>query len=259
MNQEPAPTLLWSEEKRLRLHACLTGMWAEDSWQLPSINEKGDHVQRTLCFAFAHSFLKKEFQYAVWYQWNQGTWQRYHLRGQREVLYSLRYLMIWLQEMEVSLHSFLERSLDFWEWSLRTWLVQTEQYAPRSSKRLMATTHTYKKYVTEDRRIYLFRTIYHTLLEAYDDREKMEKDVWDLQTFGVPLNLSQAGHKLNFTSLVQPWLRALVKRYLAYNLSLHSASDTQRKLTALHYFSSFLAQEAPQAQVVDLDRPVILR
>jgi len=175
------------------------------------------------------------------------------------VLYSLRYLVNWLQEMESSLRSFLERPLEFWECSLRSWLVQTEQYALRSSKRLMATTHTYKKYVTEDRRIYLFRTIYHTLVEAYDDREKTEKDVWDLQTFGVPLNLSQAGHKLNFTLIAQPWLRTLAKRYLEYNLSLHSASDTQRKLTALQHFSSFLAREAPQVGITDLDRALLLR
>ncbi len=259
MNQEPAHLLLWSEEKRLRLHACLTGMWAEDTWQLPSINEKGDPVQRTLCLAFANVSLKNEFKYAVWSQWNQGIWQRYHKRGQRAVLYSLRYLVNWLQEMESSLRSFLERPLEFWECSLRSWLVQTEQYALRSSKRLMATTHTYKKYVTEDRRIYLFRTIYHTLVEAYDDREKTEKDVWDLQTFGVPLNLSQAGHKLNFTLIGQPWLRTLAKRYLEYNLSLHSASDTQRKLTALQHFSSFLAREAPQVGITDLDRALLLR
>ncbi len=259
MNQEPDHPLLWSEEKRLRLHACLTGMWAKDTWQLKSINEKEKPVQHTLCLAFTNVSLKNEFKYAVWYQWNQGVWQRYHKRGKLAVLYSLRYLVNWLQEREFSLRSFLERPLEFWECSLRTWLVQTEQYALRSSKRLMATTHTYKKYVTEDRRIYLFRTMYHTLVEAYDDREQTEKDVWDLQTFGVSLNLSQAGHKLNFTLIGQSWLRTLAKRYLEYNLSLYSASDTQRKLTALQHFSYFLAQEAPQASVADLDRALILR
>ena|SRR5436305_9854635 len=172
----------WSEEKQRRLQACLTGMWAEDLWQVKSINEKGDHVQRTLCFPDVNASLKNEFKYAVWYQWNQGTWQRYHKRGQREVLYSLRYLGLWLQALEWKEHSFLEHSLEFWECSLRSWLVQTEQYTPRSSKRLMAATHTYKKYFTEDRRIYVFRTIYHTLMEAYDDRKPMEKDIWDLQT-----------------------------------------------------------------------------
>jgi len=203
MNQEPAHLFLWSEEKQLCLHTSLSGMWAQDSWQVESINWKDKPVHRTLCFTFPNDALKQEFKYAVWYQWTQGIWQRYHKRGQQRVLHSLRSLVAWLTDMESALPSFLKRPQEFWECALRSWLVQTSQYAPRSSKRLMAATHTYKKYLTEDRRIYVFRTIYQTLVEAYDDREKTDKDVWDLHTFGVPLNLSQAGHKLNFTLISQ--------------------------------------------------------
>jgi integrase len=123
----------------------------------------------------------------------------------------------------------------------------------------MATTHTYKRYGTEDRRIYVFRTISQTLVEASDDRGKTEKDVWDLHTFGVALHLSQAGHPLNVTRVRQPWLRARTKSYVEYVLAVHSASTAQRKLTALTHFSSFLAQQAPQAGLADLDRPLILR
>jgi integrase/recombinase XerD len=258
MNQEPAHVFLWSEEKQLRLHASLSGMWAEDSWQVESIDWKDRPVCRTLCFTFPNDALKQEFKYAVWFQWTQGTWHRYHKHGQQSVLQSLRSLVTWLADMESTLPSFLKRPLEFWECSLRSWLVQTSQYAPRSSKRLMAATHTYKRYFTEDRRIYLFRTIYQTLVETYDDREKTEKDLWDLRTFGVPLNLSQAGHKLNFMLISQAWLRALVKRYLEYVLAVHSASNAQKKFTALQHFSSFLAREAPQAGIADLDRALIL-
>jgi integrase len=259
MNQEPTHLFLWSEEKRLRLHTSLSGMWAQDTWQLESIDWKDRPVHRTLCFTFPNEALKQEFKYALWFQWTQGPWHRYHKRGQQAVLHSLRSLVTWLADMESALPSFLKRPLEFWECALRSWLVQTGQYAPRSSKRLMAATHTYKRYLTEDRRIYVFRTIYQTLVEAYDDREKTEKDVWDLLTFGVPLNLSQAGHKLNFTLISQPWLRALVKRYVEYVLAVHSASNAQRKLTALQHFSSFLARETPQAGIADLDRTLILR
>lgn len=259
MNQEPTHLFLWSEEKQLRLHTSLSGMWAQDSWLVESIDWKNRPVPRTLCFTFPNDALKQEFKYAVWFQWTQGLWHRYHKRGQQRVLHSLRYLVTWLTDMGSALPSFLKRPLEFWECALRTWLVQTGQYAPRSSKRLMAATHTYKRYPTEDRRIYVFRTIYQTLVEAYDDREYTEKDVWDLRTFGVPLNLSQAGHKLNFTLISQPWLRALVKRYLEYVVAVHSASNAQKKFTALQHFSSFLAREAPQAGLADLDRALILR
>jgi integrase len=258
MNQESAHLFLWSAEKQLRLHASLSGMWAEDSWQLEGIDWKEQPVHRTLCFTFPNDALKEEFKYAMWFQWTQGIWHGYHKRGQQAVLHSLRYLVTWLQEMGSALPSFLQRPLEFWECALRTWLVQTDQYVLRSSRRLMATTHTYKRYVTEDRRIYLFRTIYQTLVEAYDDRAPTEKDVWDLRTFGVALNLSQAGHKLNFTLISQPWLRALAKRYVEYVLAVHSASNAQRKLTALQHFSTFLAKHRPQAGIADLDRALIL-
>jgi len=216
-------------------------------------------VQRMVCCALPNDLLKHEFKYAVWSQWTQGPWQRYHNSGRRTVLYSLRDLLTWLQDMKSSLRSFLERPLEFWECSLRSWLVQTGRYAPRSSKRLMAATHTYKRYLTEDRRIYLFRTIYQTLVEATHNREQTQKAVWDLRSFGLSLKLSQAGHKLNFTLISQPWLRTLAKRYLEYVLAVHSASNAQRKLTALQHFSSFLAREAPQAGIADLDRALILR
>jgi integrase len=258
MNQESAHLFLWSAEKQLRLQASLSGMWAEDSWQLEGIDWKEQPVHRTLCFTFPNDALKEEFKYAVWFQWTQGIWHGYHKQGQQAVLHSLRYLVTWLQETGSALPSFLQRPLEFWECALRTWLVQTDQYALRSSRRLMATTHTYKRYVTEDRRIYLFRTIYQTLVEAYDDRAPTEKDVWDLRTFGVVLNLSQAGHKLNFTLISQPWLRALAKRYVEYVLAVHSASNAQRKLTALQHFSTFLAKHIPQAGIADLDRALIL-
>ena len=95
MNQESAHLFLWSAEKQLRLHASLSGMWAEDSWQLEGIDWKEQPVHRTLCFTFPNNALKEEFKYAVWFQWTQGIWHGYHKQGQQAVLHSLRYLVTW--------------------------------------------------------------------------------------------------------------------------------------------------------------------
>lgn len=62
MNQEPAHLFLWSEAKQLRLPTSLSGMWAEDTWQLESINWKEKPVHRTLCFTFPNDALKQEFK-----------------------------------------------------------------------------------------------------------------------------------------------------------------------------------------------------
>ena len=106
MNQESAHLFLWSAEKQLRLHASLSGMWAEDSWQLEGIDWKEQPVHRTLCFTFPNNALKEEFKYAVWFQWTQGIWHGYHKQGQQAVLHSLRYLVTWLQETGSALPSF---------------------------------------------------------------------------------------------------------------------------------------------------------
>jgi integrase len=151
----------------------------------------------------------------------------------------------------------LERNLDAWECSLRTWLVQQGLYAPALGKRLHA-TQTFAEYKSEDLRIRLLRVLYRTLVTAYDDRSETEKDVWDLRKLGIPFNRSQSSYTLNFLPIPQPWLRSLAKRYLKYNLAVYSASDCRFKLSVLRRFSQFLAETAPQAQLVNLDRALIL-
>jgi hypothetical protein len=117
MNQEPVDLPFWSEEKQRRLHTSLSGMWAEDTWQVESIDWKDRRVHRTLCFLFPHDALKQEITYAVWFQWTQGSWHRSHQRGLQDVLHSVRFLVTWLQDRESALSSFLKRPLEFWECS----------------------------------------------------------------------------------------------------------------------------------------------
>ena len=258
MDQQLANAFLWSEEKRARLQAQLTGMWAEDSWVLMGTNDRGNQVQHVFHVALLNSSLAIEVKYALWYQWTCRGGLKQVPRSQRRLLYQSRNLVAWLNQVAFPVHSLLERDVEFWVCSLRTWLVQTGQYAPYSAKHLSA-AQTYIDYPHEDRHIGLLRTMYHTLMEVYDDRPETEKDIWDLRTFGVLLNLSHGSHKLNFTLIAPSWLRSLAKRYLEYNLTIHSAGDCQAKLTAIKHFARFVAQAAPQAQIADIDRALILR
>jgi integrase len=123
----------------------------------------------------------------------------------------------------------------------------------------LTASQTYQEYFAEDRCVNLLRATYRLLTAAYDQRPEREKDIWDLRKLGIRLNLSQSAYKLNFTLIGQPWLRALAKGYLEYNLAIHSAAACSRKLFALRQFSLFLAQTTPQAQAADLDRALILR
>ena len=255
MNPEPVHAILWSEEKRSRLQACLTGEWAEDTWILIG-REKGKQIQHLFHFAFRSSWLVLEFKYALWYQLTHGMGRSPSSQG--KLFYQLRFLVSWLNHVAPTAHSLLERDLAFWDCSLRTWLVESGHYS-RPSKKSLQATQTYQPCVYEDRRISLFRLLYHTLAEVYDDRPETEKDIWDLRKLSIPLNLSTCLHRLNFTVLSQPWLRSLAKHYLKYNLTIHSASDCANKLSAIRQFSHFLAQEAPQTPGTNLDRALILR
>jgi integrase len=234
------------------------GQWEEDSWTLLGTTDKGEQVERVLHFPLTNPDLKIEIKYACWYYLTQGRGSGQKSNTQRKRLNGFQHLVTWLNQVTPPIRSLLERDLAFWICSLRTWLVQTGQYHPTSAKGLKS-TQTYQEYKREDRHIGLLKAVYFTLTEAYDPRQKMERDIWDLRTFGIKLNLSRAGHLLNFTSIAQPWLRELSKRYLGYNLTIFGAADTQRKLSSINIFSRFLAQEAPQAQIADINQELMLR
>lgn len=258
MNQELANAESWSEEKFARLQEQLVGEWMEDSWRLPGITGKGCQVERVLHFALSHPSLKIEMKYACWSYLTQGKGPGRHSATQLAFLSRFRHLLMWLDQGSFPIRSLLERDLSFWICSLRTWLVETGYYHPHFIKQLHS-TQMYRHYRHEDTHLGLFKTLYSLLLDAYDTRQEKEKDIWDLRTFGVELNLSLSSHLLNFTSISPPWLRVLSKRYLEYNLTIFSAGDTRRKLTAIRMFSRFLVQEAPHTQISDLDQEFILR
>lgn len=258
MNQEPANTALWSEEKAARLQAQLRGEWAADSWTLLGTTQKKGQIERTFHFTLTNPGLKMEVKYALWYFISQGKGTSYHPVNQLALLRRFRRIVAWLNQVAPPVHSLLERELKFWICSFRTWLIHSGYYS-RSPEKFLNAAQTYQQYSGEDRHIRLFKRIYSIIMEAYDTRQETEKDIWDLRKLGVDLNLSTANYILNFTSIKQPWLRELSKQCLKYNLTIHSAGDTQKKLNGIVSFSRFLAQEAPHTQIADLNQELILR
>jgi integrase len=245
----------WSEEKQQRLQALLTGEWAEDTWPM-KIKGKGVDYQRVFHFDFASCSLKLEFKYALRYQFESGQWKR---EGDlKKLYYGLQVLKDWLNQVAPTASSLLERNVEAWEWSLRSYLLQTNQLFPTHAKRLTA-SQTYVEAVSEDKRISLFRRLYRNIANAYDDRPELEKDSWDLRKLGLSLNLSQTTYLLNFTTIVQPWLRAILKEFMQYMLAVHSPGDCCTKMASLRRFSRFLAASFPEARTADIDRALVLR
>jgi hypothetical protein len=164
---EPVP---WSEEKQHRLQEFLVGMWGTDTWEL--VSQEG--VKRWMCFFPLSDPLKTELQYAAWYKFHTGEWCLEH--DQRHRCEHIMHLVDWLKRAKPDVQSFMEKPLEYWLMSLRSYLVETHAFKQERSRFLRA-TQTYAEYRNEDARISLFRHLYGIIVNAYDDRAETEKDV----------------------------------------------------------------------------------
>lgn len=255
METDTTRDAIWSEEKLQRIQAHLTGIWAEDAWPVTVLTGRTTR-QEFLRFEFASPSLTTELKYAVWTRFEND--QRKLENNQSHLYYGLQILTDWLNHIAPTTCSLLERSLESWIWSLRSYLVERKCFHPSRVKQLNA-SQTYREYTKDDKRIYLFRAFYHTIADAYDDRQEMDKDIWDMRKLGLKQNGTQSQYLLNFSSIVQPWLLSLAKQFMRYEVAIHSEGTCVSKLTALRNFSKFLVERAEVRQVQDIDRGILLK
>src|SRR5436305_12996958 len=115
MNTEP---IQWSEEKRQRLQEWLVGCWAEDTWEL--VGGKGR--KQYLHFSLTSPSLKTELKYALWYKFDSGEWNV--RKNQSSMCTRFTVLVPWLNQVAPPISSLLEKTLEYWTWSLRSYLVE---------------------------------------------------------------------------------------------------------------------------------------
>src|SRR5258708_6827302 len=204
MNAEP---LRWSDEKQKHLQEPLVGFFAPDAWTVGPPDKP--HRRCTLRFPLLSSSLKTEVKYAVWRKFEQGEW-RMDASGHYVKTVWLASIIEWLNNVAPNGQSLMERSEASWELSLRSWLIETHRLKPTTVKHVLA-KQTIVEYAKEDGSIRLFRQVYRSVAETYDDRDETEKDVGDLRTLGLAVNPTQTQHLLNFTLIPQPWPQELAK------------------------------------------------
>ncbi|HEY1348991.1 MAG TPA: hypothetical protein VGF67_05130 [Ktedonobacteraceae bacterium] len=251
MNIEPA---CWSEAKQKHLGEYLSGLFADDAWEVGAQVRRGKSYSLFLRFPLVSSPLKIEMKYAWWRKFEQGEWAL----GRKSVRdWECACICQWLNSTAPAALSFMERSLSSWELSFRSWLVEADRLRPKKTKGLLA-NQMFVAYVAEDRSIVLFRQIYQTVADAYDDRRETAKEIWDMRALKAALNQTTSAYLLNFTLLSQRWLRELAKAFMEYNLAVHSPSDCICKLTTLRTFSQFLAQFHPHIGAHEMDRNLMV-
>lgn len=248
MNSEP---IGWSVEKQQHLQDQLMGFWAEDTWLFTS--KQGKVYQ--MSFSLPAPALQAEIKYALHTKFAGGRWKT---NGNLSSMSrDVKAILQWLNQLPFMPGSFMQKPLDHWEMSLRSYLVQTGRYRRKMGRELHA-DQTYVERWEEDSCIRLLRQIYTIVAQAYDDREETEKDVWDMRKLGVTLNLTTSDYLLNFTPIAQPWLCSLAKTFIKYNLSVHSPADCLAKMQMLREFSRFLTAQHPTVDIAEINRTLIV-
>src|SRR5260370_29809 len=198
MKMEP---VRWSEEKQLQFQTQLTGIFGEDAWPMAPIKRNTRDYPCILPFKFVSSQIKIECKYAVWLQFEQRKW---HMeRDQRTLCDLMLTLAQWLNTVAPHAPSLLVHDLEYWELSLRSYLTETHQLHVYYRRHLRA-NQAYRQYVREDSCITLFRQLYRIIADTYDDRLPLEKDIWDMRTLGIAVDLTKSQNFLNFTPITQP-------------------------------------------------------
>ena len=249
MNAESA---LWSETRQQWIIEQLVGDWAEDVWTFPCAKRRPWTCH--LRFTLLSGSLKGEIKYALWQKFARGDWKS---SNAEQYVIDMRTLIPWLNQVAPTASSLLGHSLEWWELSLRSYLVATGRYREKKQWALLASQEL-KEFARTDRRMWFFRSLYRVISDAYDDRSETEKDIWDMRRMGLAINPSTSQYTLNFTKITQPWLRQLAKRYLQYNTSVNSPGDCYQKLDLLHSFSRFVAERYPLQGPIGIDRACIL-
>ena len=248
MDSEP---IWWSAEKQQHLQDQLTGFWAEDTWLFTSRQGKTYQMR----FPLAAPALRVEVKYALRTKFESGRWK---VNGNlSSMCREVKAIAEWLNQLPLLPSSFMQKPLDHWEVSLRSYLVQTCHYRRGKGKELRA-NQAYVDRWEEDSRIRLFRQIYAIVADAYDDLQETEKDIWNLSKLGLAVNPSRPEHLLNFTSIAQPWLRQLAKVFMQYNMAVRSPADCLAKLQMLREFSRFLTAESRALGIAEMNRSLIV-
>lgn len=254
----PTSSISWSEERQISLQEPLQDSFSADAWHVGSAGKQGR--PSVLDFSALQSqALKVELKYAVWCKFQRKEWAL-EGKGHHKNRQCLRTIITWLNQVAPDGQSLLEKSLSQWELSLRTFLVETDQYRQDHPRNKYVTREQTLVYHTkrENDIIRWFRQMYKIVAAAYDDRPEVEKDLWDLRKMGLEVNMASTAHRLNFTRISQPWLRDLAKEYMRYNIAVHSPGDCIGKLGAINAFSSFLAQKYPLLGPSSLNRSLIV-
>ncbi len=165
-----ANPLSWSEKRQQSLHEYLQGRFASDAWRVGPSHKP--ERESTLDFSLLQSnALKLELKYAVSYKFQRKEWN-IEASSHHKNRECLRHIITWLNRVAPGAQSFLEKSLEQWELSLRTFLIETGKYRVDRPHNTYVNAQQILVYHQdrENETVRWFRQMYKIVADAYDDR-----------------------------------------------------------------------------------------
>lgn len=90
-----------------------------------------------------------------------------------------------------------------------------------------------------------------------DLQAEYTKDIWDFRNLGLDINKAYSVYTVNFTDILQPWLREATKQYIRYSLATISINTSLNKLTGMRRLSTFFAEYYPMIIPSEISRSVV--
>lgn len=93
-----------------------------------------------------------------------------------------------------------------------------------------------------------------------DTREERTKDVWDVRNLGVPFHTlpSRPRYTINYTSILQPWLKQQIKDFNFYRVQNREMSTVLDDMKAFNLFSKFLSEHHSEIySLIDITRDTV--
>ena len=195
----------WSANKYQEMKSQLNGYWEEDIWH-PADNPLQDRskmrkaIGSPIYFNRCNKKIRLEikfscYQKALKKEWSAGT---IHHNASK-----INRICEWLNAKHPLTKTLLEKSLEQWLISLKTYLIEIDKYYGKQVVKGITNKGEPINYYAQDDCIYKLTSIYNSIVDFYDDRNEYDKDIWDMRKLGLTNKYVNASsqHLLNFTEL----------------------------------------------------------